>query len=254
MAAVAALIDAREPDPLKALTFGGVPTTILLLDAGDFHLATDDDALIAVERKAPGDLLASIKAGRLKPQLARLRELTPWAYLLITGRLEPTCAGYAATERGETGFLWAAVDGFLLDCQEMGVGVVRTPTATPVEVERALLRLADRHRGGVRIAPARPHEWLSDEETLLSAFRGIGPERANAVLKFYRSVGRALAELTNIQAGRGALLPPGIGRKTQMHLRDVLGLSGWDRLAIIGFEIEESVAPVVAEAAAGVAD
>jgi ERCC4-type nuclease len=253
MTAVAILIDQREPPDLKALTFNGLPTSVVLLDTGDFHLATDDDALVAVERKAPGDLLNSIKAGRLKPQLARLREITPWAYLLITGRLEPTCAGYAATERGETGFRWVAVDGFLLDCQEMGIGVVRTPTATPVEVERALLRLADRHRGGVRIAPARPHDWLSDEEALLSAFRGIGPERANAVLKFYGSVGRALAELTDIQAGRGAVLPPGIGRKTQMSVRDVLGLSGWDRLTLVGMDIEES-APVVVGEAAGAAD
>jgi ERCC4-type nuclease len=252
MAAVAALIDQREPDPLKALTFGGLPTSVVLLDAGDFHLATDDEALIAVERKSPSDLLASIKAGRLKPQLARLRELTPWAYLLITGRLEPTCAGYAATERGETGFLWAAVDGFLLDCQEMGIGVLRMPTATPVEVERALLRLADRHRGGVRIAPARPHEWLSDEEALLAAFRRIGPERANALLKRGGTVAHVLEALTDLCAPCEV---PDVGPKTRIAVRDVLGLGPYDCLAVVTMGSSRGiVAPVLADEAAGAAD
>lgn len=117
------IIDSREPDWVKGLKFGGVPTAVTALDAGDFLVATSDGVLLSIERKTSDDLLNTLKGDRLFSQCARIRAATPWAYLLITGYLGPGPDGKTITTR-QTGWDFSAVQGALLTVQELGVNVV----------------------------------------------------------------------------------------------------------------------------------
>ena len=56
----AVICDSREPDHIKRLNFG-CPSMVQTLETGDLHIATDDDKLLIVERKAAMDFVNSIK-------------------------------------------------------------------------------------------------------------------------------------------------------------------------------------------------
>ena len=71
---------------MQALTFGGAMAVVTLLEHGDLLATCDDGTLLAVEANA-SDLLNSIRDDRLWAQLAGIKALTPWAYLLVTGEL-----------------------------------------------------------------------------------------------------------------------------------------------------------------------
>jgi ERCC4-type nuclease len=59
------------------------------LETGDLHIATDDDKLLIVERKAAMDFVNSIKDGRLFNQVARAKQITPYVYVVIVGSILP---------------------------------------------------------------------------------------------------------------------------------------------------------------------
>ena len=82
----AVIIDKREPDWVKSLDFSA-PTISDILDAGDLQIATSDSVRLVIERKTPSDFLNSIADNRLLNQTARMRELSPWCYIIVTGSL-----------------------------------------------------------------------------------------------------------------------------------------------------------------------
>ena len=113
----AAVIDSREPQHIQALTFGGIPTVIAPLEAGDLWASCTDGELLVIERKTTSDLLGSIADGRLFQQALKMRERSQWAYLVITGYLQPTHDGKTLVQGKATGWDWNAVQGALLDVQ-----------------------------------------------------------------------------------------------------------------------------------------
>lgn len=84
MSISAIIIDSREPDWVKQLNFGDIPTSVQLLEQGDLMAASNDGELILIERKTPDDFLNSLKSDRLMLQLANMLTVTRWAYLMIT--------------------------------------------------------------------------------------------------------------------------------------------------------------------------
>lgn len=224
----AVLIDSREPDWIKNLTFGGVPTSITELPEGDVQAVTDDGHTLLVERKTPDDLLGSLRDERLFPQCTRLAQdrldqliqgyrPTSWPYLVIAGHLLPGPKGKAHTERGETGWNYASVMGALLSIQEMGVFVV---FCGEMDFENTVISLGKRDRGSVqKILPARPAIMLGPGAAFLASLPGIGPERVIELMRWSANIpAHALAGIVDLDID--APLPMG----TRKRIRSTLGL------------------------------
>lgn len=229
MAITAAIIDTREPEWVRRLTFGGAMIAGSALDAGDLLATCDDGALLAVERKTPGDLLNSIREDRLWSQLAGIKALSPWAYLLITGELRRGDDGNVWTDSRATGWSWASVQGALLQAQEMGIFVVYT--AGDDDYEAAVMRLAARsHRAEMLVPPVREPRILSDAERVLCALPGIGIERVQPIVEYTTSLAWALTWLTELESEEKI---PGIGLGTKRAIRKALGLKDDQELSVV---------------------
>ena len=225
--ATAIVVDSREPDWVKKLSFGGIPTLTDLLDSGDFLVSTSDNQMLSIERKAPDDLLGSIQDGRLFEQVARMKAATPWTYLLVAGSLQRSSSGNVVTARGETGWSWAAIQGALTTVQELGATIIHVAEC---ELEHTVISLAARGREGVPLGANRPAKWLSAGEAIMAAFPGIGTERLNLLNEVYQ--GRpacAIEWLTDLRQN-GNLA--GVGLATRKKVRAALGLDDWEWLSV----------------------
>jgi ERCC4-type nuclease len=226
---VACLIDSREPSWVQALTFGAQMTSITALDAGDLLATTDDGALIAVERKTASDLLGSINDGRIWTQLAGLRAQTPWAYLVITGHLACSTDGKVTLDHGITGWTWAALQGALVQAQELGVMVVQA--SGDADYEPTVMRLSARsHTSELVIKPVKMPSILSDSERILTALPGIGLERVKDIVTHAGRPCWALQWLTDLHC-EGHV--PGIGPQIKRKVREALGLKPEEELSVI---------------------
>jgi ERCC4-type nuclease len=179
---VAAMIDSREPSWVQSLTFGGIPTVVQQLDAGDVHAVTDDGCVLMIERKTPDDFLNSLQDERLFPQLTRLVEnrldeqavqgkLTTWPYLMITGQFERDSHGKIVTPGRQTNWSWDAIQGALLTIQEMGVFVVQC--GSDMDFEAAIMRLGKRSRDPeFKLLPPRVPNILGAGAAILASLPG----------------------------------------------------------------------------------
>jgi len=230
---LSAVIDSREPTWVQGLTFGGVPTAVAPLDAGDLMLATDDNCILLVERKTPSDLLGSIHDGRLFAQAAAMRQVTPWCYLMVTGIFyrdhddHVICTGLGPTE-----WNWDSVQGALLTVQELGVGVI--PCWGDGDYEAAVKRLANRDRGPVFVAKRQDYLLSPGGAALAALSDSVGPDRVKALLKYCGSPAWALTALTE-----EATAIPGIGDGIKRQVREALGLADGFRLAVVTADEKE---------------
>jgi len=216
-----AIIDSRESATVKRMTFGGVPTMVMALDAGDLAASTDDGCQVLIERKTPEDLLGTLTAKRFLPQIEKMTGITPWTYVVITGTIYRDRTGYVTVGgRGHTLWNYDAVMGALLTAQEMGAGVVY---CGPDDYEATVIRLCNRSRGTVRVKPPREGYLLSDGEAALAALPGIGPERVTAIMAEFNTVADALEWLTDLDTGKKIA---GIAEGTKIKVRQALGLEG----------------------------
>jgi ERCC4-type nuclease len=225
MGITAVMIDQREPEWVQALTFGGVPTLVTLLDTGDLHLAADDGTLVLVERKTSDDFLNSLADGRLFTQASNMIHLSRWSYMVITDEFRRGKGGKVFTDR-ETGWSWNAVQGALLSLQEMGLFVLFS--AGEQDFEDCVLRIGCRkHDAALLIDPPRPAKHLTIAEAFLCGLPGMGPERAQHLMDYCGSAGRALWALTSPEPIRG--VPSNVQRNTRM----LLGLEEGEQLVPI---------------------
>lgn len=233
---IACQVDSREPISVSGLQFGA-PTTVTMLDTGDFLGVCADGAVILVERKEVGDLLNSVADGRLFDQCRRLRAATPWAYLVVTGSLQPAMNGKTLANGRQFDWEWSSIQGSLLTVQEMGVCVVY---CAEHEYVATLTRLANRARGPVRIAPHRAGIPLSAGETILTSLPGIGEHLAQRILTYCPSPAWALAMLTDMAMTANV---PGIGPGIRHGVRRALGLP--DDMCLSVLMMNESEQPAV---------
>jgi len=233
----AVMIDQREPKWLQDLSFGNTPTSVTLLETGDVLATTDDGCLLAIERKTADDLLGSLKDGRLYEQLARLHQLTPYAYLIVCGAIWRGTDGHAVTERGLTGWNYQAVQAALLTCQELGVFVIHS---SDDKFETTVIGLGQRDRGDtIQQRPAKRFALLDPGEAVLAALPGIGLERVAALLAYANTPAYALAYLTDLDLKKREHVP-GIGGTTKANVRRALGVpDGWE-LAMIFSQDKEN--------------
>jgi ERCC4-type nuclease len=196
MAATAIILDSREPENIKNLEFGGIPVSIAMLPSSDAMIACDDGTMILVERKTLGDLLGSIKDGRVFIQVAEMSTVTRWVYLVVTDPITYGPQSTVITSRGETGWNFNSVWGALITLQELGAFVVFC--SGDQDYEACILRLANRSRSAEQVLePAKMPHILTAQEQVLSALPGIGPDRARDLLTQFGTPALALMGLTD---------------------------------------------------------
>ena len=197
MTITAIAIDSREPDWVKALNFGA-PTVVSTLSAGDAWVTTKENRLIVIERKTPSDFLESIKDGRLFNQASKMRQLTSWCYVVITGPFHPLENGKVALYGGdwrETGWEYSAVEGAKLTLAELGVFCIHC--AGDADYAPCIGRLACRSKDAVPILPVRETTLFGGGETVLASLPGIGPTLATRLMQTFGSAAYALWYLTD---------------------------------------------------------
>ncbi|HSU03438.1 MAG TPA: ERCC4 domain-containing protein [Nocardioides sp.] len=197
------LVDHRERGSAipAALVSAGLDVELTDLPVGDYVLGHG----LAVERKGPADLGASIRDGRLFDQAVRLQSAFPQAVLLIEG--EPRIA-----EDAWRGAVCRLIeDGFTvlhsLDADDSAAWLVRL-------AKRARRAGPTVRTEGPRRAPRHPS---AQAEVMLSVVPGISATMARSLLGAYGSLA-ALAD-----AGPAGLQRhPGIGRVRATRLAQAL--------------------------------
>ena len=235
-------IDNREPDWVRDLDFG-VPVANVVLDTGDLWAATSDSAMIIIERKTADDFLNSIADNRLLNQTARMRELSPWCYVIVTGSLpfDPKTRKMISKQK-VTGWGVNAVQGFVRTLRELGIFVEQcasdgTSTLFPDakyivvggneenDFASHVIEIASRNRDEVRIQPVRQPRILSPGQVLLASLPGIGWEKTKALLDFCGTPAWALNYLTTL----GTDGVPGVGDGIKRAVRKALEIEdGWE--------------------------
>ncbi len=183
------LIDLREPDHIKNIKIDGVPTMTMTLDAGDILVACDDGSNLVIERKSPNDLLASIADNRLFNQTAKMRKLSDWCYVVITGKIDDS--GYV----DEMGRMWnyASIWGALLSVMEMGVFVIFCDGED--DFAPCIVRLAKRNRKIINVKPIKQVHVFGGQEATLASLPGIGTKKAVDYLKMFDGLGDTIMNL-----------------------------------------------------------
>jgi DNA excision repair protein ERCC-4 len=198
------LVDYRErgssiPDALKA---AGLDVQLTDLPVGDYVLGPG----LAVERKGPNDLGASIRDGRIFDQAVRLQSAFAQAVLL----LEDEPRGIA--EDAWRGAVCRLVeDGFTvlhsLDTEDSAAWIVRL-------AKRARRARPTTRTDGPRRAPRHPS---AQAEAMLSIVPGISTTMARSLLASYGSLAAVAAA-----APEGLRSHPGIGRVRAARLAEAL--------------------------------
>ncbi len=233
----AVMIDTREPGWVQKLKFGGVPASVIALEAGDVHVVCNDGAILMIERKTPEDFLNSLREERLFPQLARLaqprideqiggQKMSSWPYMVVCGEFNRGPNGKVVTpERGITNWDYSSVQGALTTIQEMGVMVISC--GGDLDFEACILRLAERKRDDLFLLPPRPPSIIGAGANFLASLPGIGIERVMSLMEWGGNCpAHILSALTDLEVA-----VPGIGRATRLKIRGMLGLRDGETLA-----------------------
>lgn len=198
------LVDHRErgstiPEALRA---AGLEVQLVDLPVGDYVLGPG----LAVERKGPADLGASIRDGRIFDQATRLQSVFVQAVLLIEG--EPQ----GIAEDAWRGAVCRLVeDGFTvlhsLDAEDSAAWVVRL-------AKRARRAGPTTRTEGPRRAPRHPS---AQAEAMLAVVPGISTTMARSLLGSFGSLAAVAAA-----APDGLRRHPGIGRVRAQRLAEAL--------------------------------
>lgn len=198
------LVDHRERGSgiPEALATAGLDVRLTDLPVGDYVLGHG----LAVERKGPQDLGASIRDGRIFDQAVRLQSAFAQAVLLVEG--EPR----GIAEDAWRGAVCRLVeDGFTvlhsLDAEDSAAWIVRL-------AKRARRAAPTVPTEGPRRAPRHPS---GQAEVMLSVVPGISRAMARSLLAVHGSVAAIAAA-----APDGLLGHPGIGQVRAARLADAL--------------------------------
>jgi DNA excision repair protein ERCC-4/Fanconi anemia group M protein len=198
------LVDHRERVSAipEALMAAGLDVRLTDLPVGDYVLGVG----LAVERKGPTDLGASIRDGRIFDQAVRLQSAFPQAVLMLEG--EPL----GIAEDAWRGAVCRLVeDGFTvlhsLDAEDSAAWITRL-------AKRARRAGPTTRIDGPRRAPRHPS---AQAEVMLSVVPSISTTMARSLLATYGSLAAVAAA-----APDGLLSHPGIGRVRAARLAEAL--------------------------------
>lgn len=208
--------EAMHHPEFTRMQWEGCLVCVAPLLAGDVQIAMPDGTVILIERKAPHDLMESVKDRRLFNQVTEMKAVTDWVYVLVHGIMIPTDAGEKTSYMHPNGqwisrdWQWGSIQGILISCQELGTVVMHDN-----DFHGAIQRIMQRSRNEVKIAPRREQYVFSPAESLLMTVPGIGAHKAQEIMSTFGGVlGVALEWLTD----PGMFEPKidGIGAKTKL--------------------------------------
>lgn len=120
------LMDTREPENIRLAFRSVLGETVeyVALPEGDFAIPDKDNCLLGIERKTVGDLINSLRDGRLVSQLRRMETAYTYRVLLIEGELRITGEGFVEADGYETRWSHASVQMALWSLQQHITGLV----------------------------------------------------------------------------------------------------------------------------------
>lgn len=178
-------------------------------DDTDFVVTCENGDVLAVERKSPNDLLSSIADNRLFNQAAKMKEITPYAYVVVTGLIEPTHIG-----TNDRQWSYASVWGALLSVQEVGCHVVFCDGED--DFIPCIVRLSKRSRDEMKIKPVRQMSVFGGQEATLATMPGIGFGKAS---KYLAQFGTLMNTIMNLMVPEMTKDIPGWGEKSALTLK-----------------------------------
>jgi len=206
------IIDQREPAHIQGIQFPNVPVMKMQLETGDLWVACEDGNTLIIERKSPTDLMESIADNRLFNQAAKMRQVSEWCYVVVTGKIDD-CNFIDSTGRQ---WSYASIWGALLSVQEMGVMVIFCNGED--DFAPCIERLAKRNRGDIKVQPVRNAYVFGGQEAVLASLPGIGVKKAVDYLKLFRgNLGEAIMNLCHAESAKNI---PGWGEKSAQTLKE----------------------------------
>lgn len=205
------ILDSREPTHIQGIKFDNVPVMKMQLETGDVWAACEDGNTLIIERKAPTDLMESIADNRLFNQAAKMRQVSEWCYVVVTGKIDD-CGFIDSTGRKWT---YASIWGALLSIQEMGVMVIFCDGED--DFAPCIERLAKRNRDDIKVKPIRNAYVFGGQEAVLASLPGIGTKKAVDYLRLFDdNLGMAIMTLCDPSSAKGI---PGWGEKSADNLK-----------------------------------
>jgi ERCC4-type nuclease len=209
-------IDTREPTWVRDL-LREQHATVRYLEAGDIRATREDGHVVLIERKEPGDFLQTAREDRLYPEIARMLSETAWSYVVIPGWWRVGPSGKIVVNGQESGWLYAAVAGYVLTLEEMGAHVVHC--ISDADFERTVINIASRDHRPVVLRSLRPAEKLDPQAELLCGIHGMGPAQARAALKVCGSAANVFAALSDKKHIPGVTAPIGPSARVSLGLQ-----------------------------------
>lgn len=228
--------------------FVGIPVIVSKLNYGDMLIITDEGKTIAIERKAPGDLLGSIGDGRVFAQAERMLTNTPYSFILIHGAINYNFDDYVMIHNKVTQWRGKAVRAALMAVQLSGCVVIQTEHVGLGNSVREIFELCikpsahEQKASKVRSVTFPPCDGRVD---ILSQFDGVGHKRATAILEFVGKDGEmgTLADAISWGTIMDMIVtdshPDGWGKGTVDKFRKSLGLKSNEFVNVVEEAIDE---------------
>jgi len=206
------VVDSREAstakhvvDELRGL---GVRVRVEFLEVGDYVISRD----VAVERKTVSDFVSTLTKRNLFEQLDRLRSSFSKPLLILEGDISsiPMISSISMN----------AVLGALASIARMGVSVL--PSPSPSATARLIASLAKQERKTdqqvkVRVKPPKMDDISEEQIFFMCGLPMIGRERAEAILRVYRTPIEALKRVDG-----WSKMVDGIGETIVKRVKEVL--------------------------------
>lgn len=177
-------IDVNAPDEIKNFPFKGTKMIVPLDNLS--VLAVDDEGnQIAISVICGSKLNAVIQSNALPAKMIKMREMTPWSFVLIDIK--------SVDEYAKSSILSPVIQGAMRAIQELGV-----MTSFDEDAAQSINAILDRKRTPKKVLPAREATLASDGEIFLASLPGIGIETASLISELYDgNIAIALADMTN---------------------------------------------------------
>ena len=167
--------------------FGDCPMQVMKLQAGDINILVENK-FICVERKAPGDFLASIGDGRLFNQCERMVTITPWSFFLVDGLISYDSEDKVLCNNQPTNWNGAAVRAAMVTIQLAGCVLMQLGNTAFSYMLRQLIDIAMKpvHEQKLRTMRAISYPPIEPAAEVLASFPGVGLNRARSLLDWVK--------------------------------------------------------------------
>jgi len=221
------LVDDREPGWVIARLrekLEGFDIRSVRLESGDILYPQGS---LAIERKSPGDFLASIASGRLADQVQGLCAAASFPVVVVEGSLFEK-DGKVVAEGRETQWNWTSIACAILSVQARGALFLQVPQRLWADTVRVLCSWCRGKVEGELTVPKRRAVFDAPPElAFLTGLPGIGLKRAKELLDYAGTPAWALTSVTMDDPHSP------VGRALREKIREFLGLLPGQVLSVI---------------------